>query len=681
MSLSPSTPAPAVYSATPAESIDTNPGSRPAAATHPHISELHWGRLFVGIGLFVVACWVVDMILVRALAGQSAVSIRLIGAGVMCGLIAVLLAALRKLRTEVLHAVATLQFAVALLSSVMCATIAGTWILQGEVRASYDANYPTWLTDAILELGLDDLFHSLWFGGLLILLAISLVITIYKHRAWRLPTLGLFLSHFGVITLVFAGMVGYVSGFKARMDLHEGMSAGMAILTLHGRDTEDRHGLGFHLRLDRFEVEKYPAKNKLYLYRRDGETYRRLAAVEADVSSKWQSAQAADSAFRVKAVYPDFAFDTLLEPAAQGKPGVQLTLTDAGVQRQLVLGGGASDRIKLTDAGPAVIFLTEPPAEATLREWFQTQPAAHLLSSNTAPDAAPIQVTPGSMYQFPGDPSHIKILKYLPDFVINDQGDKQPVSRSEQANNPALQIQVTTASGVTMPPLWLFANYPDFSMAPDGAMKRELPFRYMYKPGRTAHRQVFAIVAGTQELWDCREGAAQVKQPLTQPYLLAEGIDLRSARILPSATVVQKPITLSANMLNPVVEVEIRDNGAISTQFLSPKHAAPYEFHDHQTLLTFETDSGEVKSYRSHVTVIDNGQEVLKDVIAVNSPLSYGGYHFYQANYRRDDPTYSGFQVVHDPGLPLIWIGLIMISLGVVYNYYIRPRIIGRAQA
>ncbi len=39
------------------------------------------------------------------------------------------------------------------------------------------------------------------------------------------------------------------------------------------------------------------------------------------------------------------------------------------------------------------------------------------------------------------------------------------------------------------------------------------------------------------------------------------------------------------------------------------------------------------KVYRSRLTVIRDGKEVLKKVVEVNSPLRYGGYTFYQSNY------------------------------------------------
>jgi cytochrome c biogenesis protein len=40
-----------------------------------------------------------------------------------------------------------------------------------------------------------------------------------------------------------------------------------------------------------------------------------------------------------------------------------------------------------------------------------------------------------------------------------------------------------------------------------------------------------------------------------------------------------------------------------------------------------------VKEYTSHLTILDNGKEVLKKIVQVNHPLHYKGLAFYQANY------------------------------------------------
>lgn len=83
----------------------------------------------------------------------------------------------------------------------------------------------------------------------------------------------------------------------------------------------------------------------------------------------------------------------------------------------------------------------------------------------------------------------------------------------------------------------------------------------------------------------------------------------------------------------------------------------------------------QAKAFRSRLAVLEEGHPVLAKTIAVNDPLEYDGYHFYQANYRWDDPTYSGLEVVRDPGLPLVWTGFFLIGGGVIFLFYVKPRL------
>jgi len=80
-----------------------------------------------------------------------------------------------------------------------------------------------------------------------------------------------------------------------------------------------------------------------------------------------------------------------------------------------------------------------------------------------------------------------------------------------------------------------------------------------------------------------------------------------------------------------------------------------------------------VRDYLSVLSVIENGQKVLTKTIEVNVPLHYGGLSFYQNDYRPDDPTFSGFQVVKDPGVWLVYLGLLLNAAGVICSLLIHP--------
>jgi cytochrome c biogenesis protein ResB len=92
-------------------------------------------------------------------------------------------------------------------------------------------------------------------------------------------------------------------------------------------------------------------------------------------------------------------------------------------------------------------------------------------------------------------------------------------------------------------------------------------------------------------------------------------------------------------------------------------------------ILIFENKKGEPRAYRSQVSIIENEKVVAQTTIAVNSPFAHGGYEFYQSGWDAKNLDYSGLKVVRDPGLNVVYAGMIMISLGVLFVFYVRQRL------
>jgi hypothetical protein len=97
--------------------------------------------------------------------------------------------------------------------------------------------------------------------------------------------------------------------------------------------------------------------------------------------------------------------------------------------------------------------------------------------------------------------------------------------------------------------------------------------------------------------------------------------------------------------------------------FLSPTRA-----------LLFERRADEKRAYISWVTA-RQGETAEQRVISVNDPMSFNGWTIYQVNYNPQDPTYSGFEAVYDPGVAWVFFGFVLICLGVFYMFYVEPRL------
>jgi len=125
---------------------------------------------------------------------------------------------------------------------------------------------------------------------------------------------------------------------------------------------------------------------------------------------------------------------------------------------------------------------------------------------------------------------------------------------------------------------------------------------------------------------------------------------------------------------NPAVEVVTeRPDGSAATGFVfaqfAPIFAEPVEF-----AMSYRRT---VRDYVSELEIIEDGKVVAAKDIEVNHPLHYGGYHFYQHSYGRDQASeYTVLLVASDSGLNLVYSGYLMLMGGILWHFWGR-RILG----
>ncbi len=90
-------------------------------------------------------------------------------------------------------------------------------------------------------------------------------------------------------------------------------------------------------------------------------------------------------------------------------------------------------------------------------------------------------------------------------------------------------------------------------------------------------------------------------------------------------------------------------------------------------------DQMNISDYIATLTVFENGDSVTTRRVEVNYPLRYKGYRFYQASFddRRTDAQGRWTTVLtvrKDPGAPYVWVGITIVSLGLIFSMYIIPR-------
>ena len=82
---------------------------------------------------------------------------------------------------------------------------------------------------------------------------------------------------------------------------------------------------------------------------------------------------------------------------------------------------------------------------------------------------------------------------------------------------------------------------------------------------------------------------------------------------------------------------------------------------------------GAIKAYKSTLQLLADGKVVAGQTIAVNAPLSYGGYTLFQSGYNPQDLKWTSLQVVKDPGVLVVYLGFVLMMVGLTMVFWVAP--------
>lgn len=77
-----------------------------------------------------------------------------------------------------------------------------------------------------------------------------------------------------------------------------------------------------------------------------------------------------------------------------------------------------------------------------------------------------------------------------------------------------------------------------------------------------------------------------------------------------------------------------------------------------------------IKAFKSKLKIIEQDKIVLAKTIEVNHPLNFGGYTLFQSGYNPKYLDYTELKIVKDPGITLLYAGLILLNIGVIFIFY-----------
>jgi len=157
------------------------------------------------------------------------------------------------------------------------------------------------------------------------------------------------------------------------------------------------------------------------------------------------------------------------------------------------------------------------------------------------------------------------------------------------------------------------------------------------------------------------------------------GYKIKVLRYLPDFvmdTSMKVAVSRSAQPNNPAIEVELKDKeGKAKTFWVFARFPDIHQEIDKDFKFIYHWVGRRPKDFISKVTILKDGQEIMRRDIRVNEPLRFSGYTFFQSSYDNEGLNWSGLQVVKDPGVPVIYAGFILLISGLVMIFYLNPLI------
>lgn len=605
-------------------------------------------------------------------------SISMLGLGLGCILWIGLKVRYRAARNFLASAKAAIMLSVAL----AIYTVLGTLIVQSLSIEGFYEHYGDFAS-GLIALQLNDIFHSLPFGLVLGLLALTSVVTVVVRRRslrkWRHS--GVLMTHLAVVCIILGAFVGSLAGFKGMMHLQVGESSRFVDGQPDpGERVGERLKLDFQVRLDRFELDHYEPEYRLYTYEKKSEN--EWDVVKSDEPKVGAEVGApGDEHLKLKItryfknlkVVRAWVPDEDAGPNTRPKPAARLTISGGpgrAVDTWLApMSGHGGFRDPHGKFEVHLRWDAPSPTELSGMGAGSGGPAKHMLEAN----GKSREVRVGQEYAIGGG-AKLKVRQFLPDFQM-DLETRRARSRSDRPVNPALVIDIERGGKTQRH--FLFGR-EDMRRAMAGGNHSDAGLTYAYVGSRSGPERSLLFVASTKELLEVVKGEVVSRQAVEwgQPTKLPgapEGVTIALDQLVRVARAETTYLDAPGAAPNPAVQLSIaHGSDPAQTMMLSVGASRPLPLGENR-FLVFKERSDKIRNFASTVTVLDaNGEAVAKQTVRVNEPMSFGGYDFYQSNYDPKNPSYSGLQVVGDPGLLFVNIGLWLLMLAVIQTILLR---------
>ncbi len=550
----------------------------------------------------------------------------------------------------------SVKLGVGLLIGIAAASALGTAILQtslagadpSEIRARYGA-----CAGFLNTVGLTDVFHSTWYAVLLGILALNIVSATATRFAFRASKLGMLLAHVGVLVVLTGGLVYSLIGDKGYVVLGPRQETDRYVSNHSGQ----RLGhLPFTLRLDDFAAERYPAR--LTLVGPQGEILTVTPKEGAEVTPSWTSA-----AVKFEKILPhaERTSRVIDDGNAPIYPAALVRLNVAGASRDLwCVAQRSSPAETLVDGNGRISVAFDNELTARAND-LPAEPRAYAVSLQTG-RTVEIPVKPGAEFPLPNaaKPGAWGKVRTVVDDADNTalgpaltlelHEDNQTFLRSAVARMPGLSPELFRGEPVGMSDLAFVYYRPKLSVRVtrmEDWIDRKAPPRYRVEwwtfPSGTGGK-LDNLAVGSPETLDATGATITLVESLLRAQVDAAYTPLDRGGMEAAKVKVTWPD-------GPPREYWLATEGP--EQMLRVTQALAFLYSARE----------EVREYRADVRLQAPSFD-LAETVTVNHPASILGWQIFLSDIREAPTPRAQLMVSCDPGLPLVYAGLVLLALG-----------------
>ncbi len=577
----------------------------------------------------------------------------------------------------------SVRLAVIIIIVAAVACILGTVILQQKTSEEYVARYGEGLTKFFSSIQLTDIFHSYWFSFLLVLLCVNLGCCTVKRWRNKVLMIGFLVTHISIIMVLVGCSLDLLLGIKGNVNVYEGKSVDHFIVWNNYQDYK-KVPLGFQVFCDDFMIEKHPPKYKLITYVKDKDKQK---AVPVKVGNKI-NVPGSNYAVTVKELIPDaeVQHEPINVSNEPKNPALYIKLSSQG---------------KLTAEGWLLAkdrnWYTDPQRDLKIEYiWADNADEHERLANVTGKSTKPelnitvegknivktVPVEKGKKFSIDGTDYSIEIKEFALDY------SKRLVPLGEQEpSNPAVMVDIIGPQGTDS--RWTFSKYPDYRDKAHKAIYKNVQLSCTVPEDFSDSKQRVRIVQNK----DGKKTISYIKDEkvisindweLNNGYDIAEtGLNLQMMKFFPSHSLKKKVVRRvggheghnhapGEHAGNPAIFIEMEGPRGKYTDWVLA-HNPPKWYPDNNFAILYEKSGMEVKDYKSILRVVENGRTMVTKTIEVNNPLKYNGYVFYQSSYDPEGERYTGLQVTRNPAIIVVYTGFILLCLGIVFIFYVKP--------